>query len=265
MIARLRQERGMSLPELLITLVIGMTITLAGFTLIEVTMNRSGEIAARVEAVQSGRSGMDTITRQLRSQVCTPWTNDVNAIRRSFESASPNSMTFFVDMRDTSSKTVAETPPAGYVWGPEKHKLTFEPPAPDVYKRTTGRIIEESWRPTSINGAVYQYDKPATTRVVVESVDQATDRLDPTGNTLIPVFQYYRYDFTKATPEPTYAMPGDLNAESIQKIAKIKITYKAQPARKRKDGSATTVFTNDVYVRTVDPNAKTDELSAPCL
>ena len=33
-------------------------------------MGRSGEVAARVDAVQRGRSAMDEMTRQLRSQVC---------------------------------------------------------------------------------------------------------------------------------------------------------------------------------------------------
>ena len=72
MFNRLRQEDGFTLPELLITLVIGLTVALGALSLVDVTMRRSGEISARVEAVQSGRTAMDIMTRELRSQVCLP-------------------------------------------------------------------------------------------------------------------------------------------------------------------------------------------------
>jgi hypothetical protein len=47
-----------------------MIVSLATFALIETTMKKSGDAAARVEAAQRGRVAMDIITRQLRSQVC---------------------------------------------------------------------------------------------------------------------------------------------------------------------------------------------------
>src|SRR5689334_13085373 len=66
----LRDERGFTLPELLITLVIAMIVSLATFSLIEVVMRKAGETQARVAAAQRGRMAMDTMVRQMRSQVC---------------------------------------------------------------------------------------------------------------------------------------------------------------------------------------------------
>ena len=48
-------------------------------------------------------------------------------------------------------------------------------------------------------------------------------------------------------------------------MAKIRITYLAQPQNKRSDGRLSTKFATDVFVRTVDPNAETAELNNPCL
>jgi prepilin-type N-terminal cleavage/methylation domain-containing protein len=67
---RLNSERGMTLPEVMVTMVISMILSLATFALVDVTMRQTGEISDRVDGVQRGRVAMDLMTRQLRSQVC---------------------------------------------------------------------------------------------------------------------------------------------------------------------------------------------------
>ena len=51
MIERLSSERGMTLPEVLVTIVIALVLSLAAFSLVDVTIRRTGEISARVDAV----------------------------------------------------------------------------------------------------------------------------------------------------------------------------------------------------------------------
>ena len=60
------------------------------------------------------------------------------------------------------------------------------------------------------------------------------------GSGLVPVFQYFKYDFATAgaAAQPTEPLigtgtDGALSADEIESIAKITITYKANPARKR--------------------------------
>ena len=67
---RLNSERGMTLPEVLVTMTIALVLSLATFALVDMTIRRTGEITARVDGVQRGRVAMDLMTRQLRSQVC---------------------------------------------------------------------------------------------------------------------------------------------------------------------------------------------------
>jgi type II secretory pathway pseudopilin PulG len=273
MLDRLSQEDGFTIPELLITIVIGMTITLAGFTLVDVTMGRSAEISARIEAVQNGRSAMDTMTRQLRSQVCLLRPNGtVDDPRRSLLAADGASVTFYTDMRNTANPAPgAPTPsPSGFS-GPEKHTLTFVMNAGSQPPK--GKIVETAYKPTGVSNGIYQYPSTGTTRNLLMNVEQAPATaadgsavLDGNGKpTYIPIFQYFRYDFTQDPPQPTFQLTGTLDDTGLKQVAKIKITYKAQPARKRANDRASTIFTNEVFVRTVDPNAEASELSNPCL
>ena len=268
MLTRLRQEEGFTLPEMLITIVIGMTITLAGFTLVEVVMQRSGEISARIEAVQSGRSAMDLITRQLRSQVCLLRPGGtVDDPRRSLIAANPASMTFYVDMRNTANPNPSATPtatPSGFS-GPEKHTLSY-----DAVK---GEILETSFKSLSVTNGNYEWAATGTTRALLSNVELDTAK-DANGNVIkdgagkpvyVPLFQYYRYDFNLEIPQPTFPLPGTLTDPQLKQVAKIKITYKAQPSRKRPNDRASTVFTNDVFVRTVDANGEASKLSNPCI
>ncbi len=139
MSARLRQEDGFTLPELLTTMMIGLILVLATLTLVEVTMRRTGESQDRVEALQGGRLAMDTMTRELRSRVCLPRVGDVDAPQFSIDAASPDSITVFTDMRDTST---GGTPvvPSGYIAGPDKRTLTYVPDAGQAGQQQDRRV-----------------------------------------------------------------------------------------------------------------------------
>ena len=56
---------------------------------------------------------------------------------------------------------------------------------------------------------------------------------------------------------------GGLSDADVKRVARIEITYRVKP--RATDTRASTVFFNEVVVRTVDPNAQTGELNVPCL
>ena len=106
---RLSSERGMTLPEVLVTMVIALVLSLATFALVDVTIRRTGEISQRVDGVQRGRVAMDLMTRQLRSQVCL----GPNApSSRSIVAGTATSVTFYVEMGDPSTAGSAASPSA---------------------------------------------------------------------------------------------------------------------------------------------------------
>ena len=67
---RLRHESGVTLVELMVAMMIGTMTILAVYGVLDTSIKQSTRIAGRVNATQRGRIAMDTITRQLRSQVC---------------------------------------------------------------------------------------------------------------------------------------------------------------------------------------------------
>src|SRR3954452_21928871 len=66
----IRNQRGFTLIELLIAISVGSVIMLATFAMLDSSVTLTGTTQKRVDATQRGRQAMDTITSQLRSQVC---------------------------------------------------------------------------------------------------------------------------------------------------------------------------------------------------
>ena len=108
---RLRAEDGFTLPELLVTMAIALIVSLATFSLIEVVMKRSGDIGARVETTQRGRTAMDLITRQLRSQVCAAARRRWRRPRRSTP-PTPDVADLFADFSERERRAAARCPSA---------------------------------------------------------------------------------------------------------------------------------------------------------
>ena len=94
-------------------------------------------------------------------------------------------------------------------------------------------------------------------------------RLTPTPNkeTLPPaLFRFYAWNTAAAEPTADVLLPftsGALTDADVKRVARIEITYRAKP--RNTDNRASTVFYNEVAVRTVDPNAQAGELNVPCL
>jgi hypothetical protein len=240
-----------------------MVISLATFALVETVMRQSGEASARIDAVQRGRGAMDTVTRQLRSQACLTSDKSPGPTPRAIEGGTPTSVTFYADMRDVSNKAAAPpAPPAGFIAGPERRQLSFEQPNPAY----PGKIVERRWLPRAPEGGPYKYADPPLVREIMTNVIPVAGQ---------QVFEYYSFDLRPETlasgepPAPKLRMPevhtNPLSIAEAQRVAKITISYRALPSRKVDDLRASTVFSTDVFVRTVDPNAEPSELNNPCL
>jgi prepilin-type N-terminal cleavage/methylation domain-containing protein len=227
-VSRLRREDGFSLPELLITLVIALVVSLATFSIVELVMKKSGETAARVEATQRGRLVMDTITRQLRSQVC------ISSQTPAMYSATATAAGFYVDFTDQSDRDAA----------PQLHQLTFDP--------AKGTIVEQDTQGTSNHATppVFSYNlaDPAKN-------ERKTLIGDVTTYKDTPVFQYYAYNGDEK-PRPDQQLtpgPGGLSADDLARVARIVVTFRALAPNQPGD-NASIVMQDEVYVRSADPN-----------
>ena len=255
----------MTLPEVLVTMVIALVLSLATFALVDVTIRRTGEISQRVDGVQRGRVAMDLMTRQLRSQVCL----GPNApSSRSIVAGTATSVTFYVEMGDPSTAGSSASPSATPApRAIEKRSLTLE--TAGAY--APGTLVERRWvgtpSTTAQLGFIFPADAtPTSTRELMRPVT-----LTPTPDqpALTPaLFRFYGWNTSVAgDPKPDVLLPfntsGGLSDADVKRVARIEITYRVKP--RATDTRASTVFFNEVVVRTVDPNAQTGELNVPCL
>lgn len=257
---RLNSERGMTLPEVMVTMTIALVLSLATFALVDVTIRRTGEITARVDGVQRGRVAMDLISRQLRSQVCL---GPSAPAATSVVAGTATSVTFYVEMGDPSNSGSTASPSATATpRSVEKRSLTLE----TTGSYAPGTIVERRWVGTPSTAPVgYSFpNDPTSTRELMRPV-----ALTPTPNKpgLPPaLFRFYAWDGNLAEPTLNVLLPvpppTGLSDADAKRVAQVEITFRAKP---RADGRASTVFYNTVALRTVDPNGTPGELNVPCL
>jgi prepilin-type N-terminal cleavage/methylation domain-containing protein len=221
MMRRLREEDGMTLPELLIAISIALIVSFAALSLIETVMRRAAETEGRVEASQRGRAAMDTITRQLRSQVC------LSSTVPPMYAASNNAVTFYTDLsRPEDNKQ------------PERHTITYD---------TTARtLVEQDFEGTGVAPAITYPSAPTRSKVLAENVE-------PVSGT--PIFRFYAYNLPTdgSSPRPDTPLASPLSATNLGLVARIELSFRTLvPKSSSTRGSI--VLQDQVYVRAADPN-----------
>ena len=217
--ARLRDQRGFTLTELLVSITIGMIVLMAAWMVLDRTISASGQIADRSEALQRGRQAMELISRQLRSQVCVGNTTPI-------VSGSDLSVSFYADMTDGT--------PANPI---KQRTLT--------YNTTTDTINE------SVASSTGTYPNltfgTATTTPLLTKVDQIMD-----GTSARPIFRYFGYQ-TGTTNGTLVPLQSPLSATDLKRVAVIKVGFRSFAVRPISNDNDSTVLENDVYTRTAVP------------
>jgi prepilin-type N-terminal cleavage/methylation domain-containing protein len=231
-----RSDAGFTLPEILVALTISMIVAGAALTILNVAMKNAGEIEQRVDSTQRGRMLMDTMTRELRSQICM--TTDVPPIREAtLVTAAGNTVqtvSFYTDLTDGRTNPLA----------PELRTLTY-----DANARTITETVQiGNGTPPTVNYS------GGTSRVIGSNVVRD---LDGAGNP-IPIFSYFGFNAATATvpATPTLALPGAMpygNANT-KMVARIAVRFRMVPTARKTPTRTATIFTDDVYVRAADPN-----------
>lgn len=217
-------QAGMTLIELMIGMSIALVVTFASFAVLGRATNASHEIADRQEAVQRGRLAMETITRQLRSQVCLG------------EGAEPitygdaSTVSFYADLSDGSQNVARRT-------------LTFVPPAGE----TPGRIAED------VRFGVGEYPtltfpgEPTTSKVLLSGAEQVVS-----GGEAAPVFSYYAFQPGSPTGD-LEQLPVPLDAEDASRTIMVHVAFVTMPDRERPRDVDSLTLQDNIYVRIADP------------
>jgi type IV pilus assembly protein PilW len=215
---RVRSEAGVTLVELLVAMVIGTGTLLAVFAVLDTSVKQSNAVAGRVNATQRGRLALDTITRQLRSQVC--YSPTVPAL----VSGTDTSVKFHADLSDGARLI-------------EQREL--------LYDATKGTINERTWAGVLTAGVV---GFPAMTKNR-QLINEITTRPAPDA----AIFRYYAYN-TAVPPRPIVQLATPLNATDLARTARIDVGFVTLPPNARPSPAASVTLQNEIYVRVADPN-----------
>lgn len=249
--ARLGESDGMTLIELLVSVVIGMVVVMAAAGLMDASGRASAEVQDRVDAVQRGRVAMEQVSQRLRSQVC------LNVSTPAVAYADSNEIRFYTDLGPYSPTFAPQARRLQYVAGGTGQN---------------GSLVESVWdtvvlgtTPAATSTATFGRT-PDRTRTLIGDVTLARDidDFDGDGNKteLVPLFRYYRFTLNPATPNDELQSP--LGAAEMQSVVKIGVTFDARPTRgPRSRSELDTRFATEIFVRTADPN---DPVNSPsCL
>jgi prepilin-type N-terminal cleavage/methylation domain-containing protein len=229
-VSRLRSQAGFTVVEMLVaTMVLGI-VAMAAMTMMDVVLRQGRGVLERTDSAQRGRLALDTITRQVRSQVC------LNETTAGMIGATPTTLTFYADLSGGGAR-------------PTRRMLEYRPGT---------RTIRESVWVARVDGSY-----PAAATRTSELLDNVVPAVNGSGQPL-PMFGYYAYpDPLPAAPRPDVALVGTpagapLTAAQLRRIAMVRINFAVRPASAR-DDTIVTPLRDDIQLRNADPNATTPD------
>ena len=214
-----RDQRGFTLVELLVATTVGVGVLLTAGTLATAFMHAQLRISDRTEEVARGRTGMEQIVQQLRSQVC------LGPGYPAITYGDDHEVTFYADLANTT-------------FVPQQRDLTF----------ANGAIVERDYTGTATGGQPpFSFaGTPSRTRTILNRI-----QLQTSGGVAVPFFRYYEFD-ANSPIRPDRLLSTPLNANDAQRVVQMTISFQALASR---GGSSNTAepYTATVYVRTADP------------
>lgn len=210
--ARLADESGFTLVELLAALVVGMIVMFAIFGLLDTGVRLQAKSVDSLDATDRGRVAIDRISQSLTSRICL-------GAQPSIVAGTDSGVEFYASL-------APET--AGVRLVVQRHRLTF----------AGGAIREAIWTssppvaPPNLPPA--SSTTPTRARTIVEGVT-------PIATT--PVFRYYA---NQGTPSrPTLALATPLSAIDRSRVALIDVGFVARGRR----SNVGTAYTNQILNR----------------
>lgn len=216
---RLSDESGFTVFELLLSTTMGVVVLLATFAIFDSALLAQNRVDDRTDSIARGRTGMEQIVQQLRSQVC------LGPGLPAIEYGDNNEVRFYADLANTT-------------FVPERRVLTF----------AGGALTERDYTGSPSAGSPpFTFSAtPARTRVILDRLT-----LDSPGGTTIPFFTYYSFDGS-TPPQPTNELAVPLSDADRGQVVQIRISFMALPSR-ASSSSTGEPFTTEVFVRTADP------------
>jgi type II secretory pathway pseudopilin PulG len=222
----LRNEEGFTLMEVIVAMTIGIVLLGSTLTLLESTIKLNTGVLAKTDAMQRGRIAMDTVTQQLRSQVCF----DINTSAIAAGSDA-DEVTFFSDFSADAQPPIKRTIE---ITGNGIVSERYDPPKPT---------------PNPFTPASYPAS-PTASNLVLEN---ARLQWDPVAKKPVDFFKYYAYREQNGLLQATEELTPPLDAAEAARAARIEINYVSLPTGSS-DGKKAVNLSDQVMARHSDPN-----------
>jgi Tfp pilus assembly protein PilW len=211
-----RDERGMTLIEMLSAMLVGFVVLAAVLGLLDTTIRSSATSTGRMQAVREGRTTIDKVGQELRLASC------------------PDTGPAIISASDTSVSFYVARPLANYTQTPvvERHTITYDATAKQLNLTVSaGTGTPPTWSPT-----------PSRQTVLGSN-------LVPLSGT--PIFRYLQY--TDPTKPDTTLMTTPVAVTDLSDVAQVEVAFNALPSFGNQS-LAGSRFDSTVLLRTDDPS-----------
>ena len=223
----LRDERGFTLTELLVSMIVGIVVLLAAFQVVDSSLAIPVRTQNRVDAFQRGRLSMDVIASQIRSQVCLASTTPPIIPT----SSNATDIWFYNNTGDQNAQ-------------PQMRHLYL----------TGGNLMLQTWMGTAPVAPATSptFPGPVVNRTLLTNVSLV-------GTT--PLFRYYGFDANQpANVNITAPIAVPISAADAARVVQVNVSFRVRPTGASADQALDSIFQQAVYFRTADP---TDPAKGP--
>jgi len=231
---RLRAERGVTLIEVLVSLVIGSVTLMVILELVDTTQLASGRVQSRVDGTQRGRVAMEQVTQRLRSQVCLTRVSP-NRPEKPVIGGDDDSVSLYVDLGDEA-------------YMPDRRTISVN----------GGDLVEEVFEGTGTPPDRTFPSAPTNVRNILSDIQPMLDA----GGSPAPYFRFFAFD-SQTPATPTVQLPTPLSAEDAARVVRIQVAFRERGALS-KDDRVDTDFQNAVTTRLADPTSPTTPRGPQC-
>ena len=224
-------ERGFTLPELLLSMVVGLAVLAGVLTLVQVTLNGSARVAGAVEANQRARPVLQRIIDELHSACVAPDTAPVLA------GSTGSSLGFLHQTGSAVSPT------------PDKRLLTV----------SEGTMTESVYPATGGAPPTWTFaESPTSTQTLLTEVAAASTE----GLAQVPFFQYFALEAGELSTTP---LATPLSAADATRAVLVKIAFATSAFSAPTPDSERSVSVSDSAVLRLSPASEdTSKENRPC-
>lgn len=272
----LRDDRGLTLIELLVSMLMATIVIGALFTILQIATEQTTLVSDRVQTNQLGRTAMTRIVDELHSACLAAGFAPIQANSSENELIFKNAYSSEAVIPNAKEAKTAGT-------GAFEHQIVWSPSAKTLtdytYKSTSGEGSEFKFPEITSNHS----NATPTTGVLLASNVTQTEEKNAKGETVkVPIFKYYTYykesTSSSTTPDGTLNLvteylplkaeketsPAAEKENSANQVASVLISFRQAPIDGKVERDQYTDFSNQVTLALSAPDTETPIEDSPC-